>query len=162
MSQATGAVLLYNLGGQELLKRVSVKKAFNMIWRGVARVLEADEGTFGGFEIPKSLELVRYQVTKWRYQATGKVPFSRRGVFYRDNFTCAYCGRKLTISECTLDHVLPKWRGNHATWNNSVTSCQKDNNRKGGRSPEEAGMKLRYTPHTPSFPDAYRYVHGKL
>lgn len=153
---SNGPVLLYNAGGHELLKRVTVEKAMNMIWRGVARVLEADEGTFGGFERPRSLELVRYVVTKWRYKATGKVPFSRKGVLRRDNYTCAYCGKYGN----TLDHVLPKWKGNAATWNNSVCACQPCNNKKGGRSPKEAGMKLRFNPFEPSFEQAYRFTHG--
>lgn len=161
MSSTNGAVLLYNLGGEQLLKRIDLKKAMNMLWRGVARVLEADEGTFGGFERPKSLELVRYQVTKWRYQATGKVPFSRMGILRRDNYTCAYCGKVGTRSTMTADHVLPKWQGNALSWNNGVCACQPCNNKKGGRTPKEAGMKLRFQPYTPSFEQAYKFTHGK-
>lgn len=153
---STGTVLLYNAGGGELLKRISITKAMNMLWRGVARVLEADEGTFGGFERPRSLELVRYVITKWRYEATGKVPFSRKGVLRRDNYTCAYCGKYGN----TLDHVLPKWKGNAASWSNAVCACQPCNNKKGGRSPKEAGMKLLFAPHTPTFEEAYRWTHG--
>lgn len=158
---STNVVYLYNLGGQELLKRVDMKKAMNMLWRGVARVLEADEGTFGGFERPKSLELVRYQVTKWRYEKTGRVPFSRAGILRRDNFTCAYCGKVGTINTMTADHVMPKWQGNPLSWTNGITACQPCNNKKGGRSPKEAGMKLLFAPRTPSFEEAYRLTHSR-
>lgn len=152
-----GAVLLYNAGGHELLKRVDMHKAMNMLWRGVARVLEVDEGTFGGFERPKSLELVRYVVTKWRYKQTGKVPFSRKGVLRRDNYTCCYCNKPGN----TLDHVIPKSRGFAATWNNSVTACVSCNNKKSNRTPKEAGFKMHYLPRTPSFEEAYRFTHGR-
>jgi len=153
-------VLLFNQGGVELLKRVDMHKAMNMLWRGVARILEVDEGTFGEFERPKSLELVRYVVTKWRYEKTGKVPFSRVGILRRDNFTCAYCSKKGTRATMTVDHVLPKWQGNGMSWNNGVAACQPCNNKKGGRSPKEAGMKMLITPYVPPFKDAYRFVHG--
>ena len=158
----SSAVLLYNAGGHELLKRVDLKKAMQMLWRGVARVLEADEeDTFGGFERPKSLELVKYVVTKWRYQATGRVPFSRMGILVRDNFTCAYCGKKGTKSNMTADHILPKWQGNPLSWTNGITACQPCNSKKGGRSPKEAGMKLLFAPRTPTFEEAYRFTHGR-
>lgn len=157
---SNGVVLLYNADGKELLKRVDVKKAMNMLWRGVARILEADEGkTFAGFEFPKSLALVRYQVTKWRYEATGRVPFSRSGILRRDSYTCAYCGKYGN----TVDHVLPKWQNNPLSWNNGVCACQPCNNKKGGRSPKEAGMVMLYAkPYTPSFKDAYALVHGSI
>jgi 5-methylcytosine-specific restriction endonuclease McrA len=154
-------VLVYNAGGQELLKRVDMHKAMRMLWRGVARILEADTGTFGEFEKPKSLELVRYIVTKWRYEATGKVPFGRLGILRRDKFTCAYCLKVGTRATMTVDHVLPKWKGNALSWNNGVAACQPCNNKKGGQSPKEAGMKLLITPYVPGFAEAYRLVHGK-
>lgn len=157
----SNAVLLYNAGGVQLLKRVSVEKAFQMMWRGVARVLEADQGTFGGFEKPKSLELVRYVVTKWRYEATGKVPFSRAGILKRDNYTCAYCGKKGNRATMTADHIMPKWQGNPLSWTNGICACQPCNNKKGGRSPKEAGMKLLFTPRIPNFEEAYALTHSK-
>ena len=155
----SGTVLVYNLGGTELLHRVSLRHAMTMLWKGKARVLESD-GEIAGFERPTALELVRYVVAKWKYARTGEVPFSKLGVFRRDNFTCAYCLRKLTRAEATCDHILPKWRGNAASWMNSITSCQPCNNRKGGRSPKEAGMRLLFSPKVPSFSEAYDWTHS--
>lgn len=157
---STGSVLVYNLGGQEILSRVTVRHAMTMVWRGVARVLEAEEGSTGLIERPRALELVRYVVAKWKYSKTGEVPFSKIGVFRRDNFTCAYCGKSLERSECTSDHIMPKWEGNAASWNNSITACFPCNNKKGGRSPKEAGMKLLFQPRTPSFAEAFNWTRG--
>ena len=157
----TGSVVVYNLGGQEILSRVTVKHAMTMVWRGVARVLEAEEESDGLIDRPRSLELLRYVVAKWKYANTGEVPFSKIGVFRRDNFTCAYCGDNLTRSECTADHILPKWQGNSASWNNSITSCFPCNNKKGGRSPKEAGMKLLFQPRTPTFHEAFNWTRDR-
>ena len=156
---SNGSVLVYNLGGTELLHRVSLKHAMTMLWKGKARVLESD-GEIAGFERPTALELLRYVVAKWKYARTGEVPFSKLGVFRRDNFTCGYCGKHLSRNECTADHILPKWQGNAASWNNSITSCFPCNNKKGGRSPKEAGMKLLFQPRTPSFAEAYNFSHS--
>lgn len=151
----TGSVAVYNLGGQEILSHVSVKHAMTMIWRGVARILVADENeTIAGFEKPRALELVRYHVAKWKYARTGAIPFSRKGVLVRDNYTCCYCGKHGD----TVDHVMPKWAGNHASWTNSVAACFDCNQKKGGRSPKEAGMTMLYTPRIPTFEEAYQYT----
>jgi len=45
-----------------------------------------------------------------------------------------------------MDHVIPRSRGGASTWENLVACCIPCNNRKGNRTPEEAGMKLHRTP----------------
>jgi 5-methylcytosine-specific restriction endonuclease McrA len=42
----------------------------------------------------------------------------------------------------TLDHVIPRSRAGETAWENLVACCHRCNNRKGNRTPEEAGMKL--------------------
>jgi 5-methylcytosine-specific restriction endonuclease McrA len=146
-------VELYNTGGTQLLKRVSITKAFNMLWRGVARVLEYDQGTFGQFERPRSLELVRYVVTKWMYEHNGDVQPTRKQILRRDNFICAYCGKPGT----TIDHIQPQSRGGQNTWENLITACQKCNNVKDDRTPKEAGMKLKFEPRVPKYSEIYSW-----
>lgn len=63
---------------------------------------------------------------------------SMRSIRQRDNFTCAYCGKK----GYTVDHIQPKSRGGQNTWGNLVTACQKCNTMKANRTPQEAGMKV--------------------
>lgn len=149
----TAYVELYNAGGEQLLKRVSVQKAMNMIWRGVARVLEVDEGYFAGFEKPRSLELVRYVVTKWMYEHDGEVLPTRKQILRRDNHTCAYCGKPGS----TIDHIHPQSRGGKNTWDNLITACQKCNNIKDDRTPQEAGMKLKFEPRVPRYSEIYAW-----
>ena len=51
-----------------------------------------------------------------------------------------------SIGELTLDHVIPRSRAGETTWENLVACCHPCNNRKGSRTPEEAGMRLARAP----------------
>ena len=70
-------------------------------------------------------------------------------MFTRDRFRCQYCGERKAPRELNYDHVIPRVRGGKTEWNNIVTSCYACNDRKGSRTPEEAGMKLRRMPFKP-------------
>jgi len=76
------------------------------------------------------------------------VRLSRREVFLRDGFACQYCGEH--TQKLTLDHIVPRHRGGSHSWENLVAACGTCNHRKGGRLPEEAGMRLRKTPDEPA------------
>ena len=83
--------------------------------------------------------------------------FSRENVYARDHGRCQYCGRSLARPEATYDHVIPRSRGGPTRWENVVICCVPCNQRKGGRTPEEAGMQLRAVPVKPrSLPEAMR------
>ena len=83
---------------------------------------------------------------KRRQQA---VKFSRVNVYLRDGFACSYCGAKLPMHELTYDHVVPRARGGRTTWDNIVTACYACNSKKANRTPAEAGLTLRHSPHHP-------------
>lgn len=61
----------------------------------------------------------------------------------KDRFgnACAYCGS----GNCALamDHILPLSRGGQHTKLNIVPACKPCNSKKGSKTPEEAGMKIR-------------------
>jgi 5-methylcytosine-specific restriction endonuclease McrA len=78
------------------------------------------------------------------------VRFSRINVYTRDGFRCQYCGEKRDMRDLNYDHVVPRKRGGKTVWENIVTSCYACNDRKGSRTPEEAGMTLRKKPFKPS------------
>ncbi len=80
-----------------------------------------------------------------------KVRFSRINIYARDRYRCQYCDRKLSMAECTYDHVVPRRQGGQTNWTNIVTSCEPCNTRKGGRTPKEARMPLRKTPVQPKW-----------
>ncbi len=75
--------------------------------------------------------------------------FNRKNVFRRDGDTCQYCGKRFPNSELSFDHVIPKCQGGGNSWDNIVLSCVGCNQKKGGRTPEEAGMKLIRQPMKP-------------
>lgn len=77
------------------------------------------------------------------------VKFSRVNVFTRDGFRCQYCGEKKNMKELNYDHVIPRRQGGPTVWENIVTSCYPCNDRKGGRTPEQAKMFLLRKPAKP-------------
>jgi hypothetical protein len=62
-----------------------------------------------------------------------------------------YCSKTLPRSQLNLDHVVPRSQGGRTSWENVVCSCVKCNLTKGGRRPEQAGMKLLKVPARPSW-----------
>ena len=77
------------------------------------------------------------------------VTASRKNIFWRDNGQCQYCGIIEPPKDMTIDHIVPRARGGENTWTNLVTCCKKCNQKKGNRTPDEAGMKLRKKPVKP-------------
>lgn len=71
-------------------------------------------------------------------------------LFARDRQVCAYCGDWYRERELSRDHVVPTYRGGKDRWMNVVTACRVCNIRKGGRTPESAGMPLLYAPYVPN------------
>ncbi|MGW0431983.1 HNH endonuclease [Micromonospora sp. NPDC003197] len=121
------------------LHRVSVKHAIRMLCRRVAEIHEAEpDRLIGIFPMPRVVRLVRYLVPRWRF-SSGPA-WSRSGVHARDDRRCGYCAAPAT----TIDHVLPRSRGGRNTWQNTIAACYDCNQRKGDRTPAEAGMPIRY------------------
>ncbi|MBN1300249.1 MAG: HNH endonuclease [Melioribacteraceae bacterium] len=74
---------------------------------------------------------------------------TRKNILRRDKHKCAYCGR--SDLPLTIDHVRPKARGGNDSWENLVSACLPCNNKKGDRTPDEAGIKLRIKPYKPNY-----------
>ncbi len=99
-------------------------------------------------KVPAVLRLLSYVPLGRKKQV---VRFSRTNVFLRDDHTCAYCMRRFSKAQLTLDHVIPVVQGGRKSWENIVTACLACNQRKGGRTPTEAGMKLLQKPRHPQW-----------
>ncbi|MBM3734329.1 MAG: HNH endonuclease [Acidobacteria bacterium] len=87
--------------------------------------------------VPSVIRLLEYRRIPHQARA-----LSRKNIMMRDKYTCQYCHKTSPASELTLDHVVPRSRGGETTWENLVACCHSCNNRKGSRTPEEAGLKL--------------------
>lgn len=141
-------VLILNLGGTEVLGTTSLAHAHRMLHRGVAVVHTwADEHAYGGYGIPRSVELVRYVFAKWKFDSDSRHlrVFSKKGVLRRDQYLCAYCSNKAV----TVDHVYPRARGGQSTWLNCVAACTDCNRKKRDMLLEESGLELLTLPYEP-------------
>jgi 5-methylcytosine-specific restriction endonuclease McrA len=96
------------------------------------------------FELP-SVARLRKPITSYKKG----IKFSRVNVMVRDGFRCQFCGRRLPMRHLNYDHVIPRVRGGKTAWENITTSCYPCNQRKGKRTPEEAGMRLLSQPFKP-------------
>ena len=142
----------------------TARRAFSMIFQDVARVVspsyetldfeswcsvdaEGDEAigtSSGAIRVPRVILLCRYDRIPRRH-----VRYSRLNVFARDKFTCQYCGTQPPRVQLNLDHVVPRSMGGKTTWENVVCSCVDCNRRKGGRTPQQARIKLYRVPARP-------------
>lgn len=156
------------------IRIVSARRAFALLYKNFAEVLDAHEDRFGTFDfdswvdvsqvrrqqpvdheqfvhtprlailVPRVIRLVTYDKVPRR-----EVKFNRRNILARDENHCQYCGKRFPASQLSIDHVIPKSRGGKSSWNNVVAACSPCNTRKGGRLPWEASMKLRRPPAVP-------------
>jgi 5-methylcytosine-specific restriction endonuclease McrA len=109
-----------------------------MLLRNVAVVHEAEpDHIIGVYPLPRVVRLVTYVVTRWRH-SRGPT-WSRPAVHKRDGRRCGYCG----APSSTIDHIVPRSRGGPNSWLNTVAACFGCNQRKGDKTPAEAGMVLR-------------------
>jgi 5-methylcytosine-specific restriction endonuclease McrA len=145
------------------------------LFREVAEVIDIEEGQFNNYDFESWCELSRMRVqekelhddwiravnfdiqvprilrlTRFERQHSTALRLNRRNLFARDDHRCQYCGQVLPANQLSLVHVVPRSRGGETTWENVVASCVKCNTKKGGRTPQEARMKLMRAPAQPS------------
>lgn len=96
------------------------------------------------FELPCVIALKR--IVKFRYQV---LPCHRKNVFWRDNNQCQYCAKHFMVDKLTIDHIVPSSRGGKNEWLNLATACKRCNQKKGNKTPLEAGMPLIKKPTIP-------------
>ena len=156
---------------------VNARRAFAMLCKESAEVVSIDDGQYNSYDftswvdvsafkaecelpdddryesiktfslevrVPKIIRLVVYDKLP---KAT--IKFNRKNIFARDKNRCQYCGKKVPTSELSLDHVIPRTQGGTSNWKNIVCACTNCNKNKGGRRPEEAGMRLICKPVKP-------------
>ncbi|HEV7282021.1 MAG TPA: HNH endonuclease [Pirellulaceae bacterium] len=150
----------------------SVQRALLMLCNDAARVVDPEDFQLYDWEewaslVPRSNEpairgvslrlRVPEVVTLTRYDRvpTATVSLTKRNIFKRDRFTCQYCGIQPGKDELTIDHIVPRSRGGVTSWENCVLACGPCNRRKGDRSPENVGLKLRSAPKQPAWKPLY-------
>src|ERR1017187_10320781 len=116
------------------------RRALVLVLKGVASAEEvsgtAIQSARNAVRVPTVIRLLEYRRIPRQTRA-----LSRKNILMRDRYTCQYCHRTMPSGELTLDHVIPRSRAGESAWENLVACCHYCNNRKGSRTPEEAGMK---------------------
>jgi 5-methylcytosine-specific restriction endonuclease McrA len=163
----------------QAIRVINVRRAFSLLCRDLAEVVHIEQDPAGesrwqnlglhewtelsqlkkefepdGFDwvhtvrmaiaVPRIIRLLGYDKLPRQ-----DVKFNRRNIFARDSSRCQYCGRKFSTQDLSLDHVIPRSQGGKSTWDNIVCCCIKCNVKKGGRTPEQAHMKLLTKPVKP-------------
>ena len=155
---------------------MSVRRAFCLLWKELAEVVSIENGSYISYDFQSWLEVSEWKSSlnqrdehdDWirgvnfyiqaprvirllRYDRFPRnvVKFNRRNIFLRDENRCQYCGKKFSTHQLSLDHVVPRSRGGQTTWENIVCACLECNVRKGGRTPDEARMRLFQRPVKP-------------
>lgn len=89
-------------------------------------------------------------ISRSKFRGRRSPVLTNKTLFVRDVNICGYCGSEFKKASLTRDHVIPKVQGGKDIWENVVTACFHCNQKKGGRTPEEANMPLLYVPYAPS------------
>lgn len=125
----------------EPINVTAVRRAMVLLLKGVAQAEELNHSevhsTTRTLRVPSVIRLLAYRHIPQQSRA-----LSRKNILLRDRNTCQFCGCPFPASELTLDHVVPRSRGGRSSWDNLVACCYQCNNRKGDRTPEEAGLEL--------------------
>jgi len=132
----------------EPLKVVTWKKAIIMVMLEKVEVIEEYDRVIRGVRFALRLPAV-IRLNRFIRRRTAIVKFSRQNLYVRDKGKCQYCGSTFDYKGLTYDHVIPRSRGGETEWTNVVTCCIACNLKKGGRTPEEAGMSLIRKPKAP-------------
>jgi 5-methylcytosine-specific restriction endonuclease McrA len=145
----------------EPLKVVHWQKAITLWCQGKVEIIASHDREIRAvsfsLRLPSVIRLLRYVRIRKRFDY---VPFSRANIYARDAYTCQYCGDQLPTQELTFDHVVPVSQAGRKDWENIVTCCVSCNRRKGGRTPEEARMRLIKPPRRPDSAPAIRITIG--
>jgi len=137
-------VLVLN-ASYEPINICAARRALILVMKGIASTEEhsslAVHTSRTAVRLPSVIRLLEYRRIPHQARA-----LSRKNIMMRDRYTCQYCFKVLPAGELTLDHVIPRSRAGETSWENLVACCHHCNNKKGNRTPEEAGMKLSKAP----------------
>jgi len=153
---------------------VRARRAFHLLTKELAEVISYEQGRYANYDfeswceisqlkqsfepdgldwvstvnfdivVPRIIRLLFYDRIPRK-----EVKFNRRNIYARDRNKCQYCGKRQPTSELSLDHIIPRSMGGRSSWDNIVCACTSCNAKKGGRTPQKAGMKLIAKPVRP-------------
>ena len=123
----------------QLLNIAEWHKALNLLLEEKVTVLESYDQVIragnNSWTMP-AVVCLNYYVNAKKKNRVFNSP-TKRNIFLRDDFTCQYCGVKVSLTTGTLDHVVPLSRGGPNTITNIVCACKKCNNNKDNKTVKE-------------------------
>lgn len=153
----------------------SVENVMALLYTGKARVLSFSDQTLSVSSRPRydldpeiraamrgwdTIQIPHAVVLKGavKFMRPFQQVLSRANLMKRDGRTCQYDDCQ-SSQDLTIDHVYPeaRWKTGEfdhlpfglKSWENQVIACKPCNNRKGCRTPDEAGMRLKKIPVAP-------------
>ena len=149
------------------IRVIDARRAFLLLAKEIAEVIAVEDGSYVSYPFTTWTELSEFRshfeerehdwvrtarisiavpkivrVLGYDRLPREQVKLNRRNIYARDSNRCQYCGKTFPTKELTLDHVKPRVQGGGNSWINLVCACVKCNARKGGRTPEQAGIRL--------------------
>lgn len=129
--------------------RVHWQRALTLLFMGKVEVVEEYEdreirSVTMTIKMPSIIRFLRAMRSKKK-----AVKFSRGNIYTRDHGNCQYCGTKVPMATFTYDHVTPRAQGGKTEWTNVVVACGPCNQKKGNRTPTQAGMTILSMPVRP-------------
>ena len=156
------------------IRVIDARRAFVLLAKEIAEVIAIEDGSYVSYPFTTWTELSEFrrefEATDHDWVRTARisiavpkivrvlafdrlpreqVKLNRRNIYARDSNRCQYCAKTFTTKELTLDHVKPRVQGGGNSWTNLVCACVRCNARKGGRTPEQAGVRLIREPVKP-------------
>jgi 5-methylcytosine-specific restriction endonuclease McrA len=141
--------------GFEPLYKTNWKRALTAVVCGRAEVIETHKtlwlGTGSGrMKLPTKVRfLTKFVAAKIRSIRRKYQKPTKRALWLRDDNSCQYCSKKLSLNKSTIDHVRPRSRGGNNVWSNLVIACVKCNQTKANALLVECKMKLIKSPSSP-------------
>lgn len=152
---------------------VRVMEAICLLVTSKADLIDGDEGELIrsqrlSIPLPRVVRLLKFN------GIPSNPAWSRLKVIYRDDMTCAWCGKRGRMEELDCDHIIPRSRWHacppnlrrpyevarvklqnaEAPWNswmNTFAACRKCNATKGNLYPWEMGRRPLWAPYEPEY-----------
>jgi len=154
--------LLLNYSYQ-IISFISFKKVAKLLSKNKIDILnewnQEIKWASGRIKHPATVRMKYYVKNKSR-----RVNFNNKSIYKRDQYICGYCGDKLSHSEATMDHIIPRSKGGKGSWLNCITCCGVCNLKKSNKTLKETGMKLIFQPTIPTYTVTfmeYKYIEEK-
>ncbi len=143
------------------ISHITWKRAFVLLCKGSAELVESYEEVV---KTPSSFLPVPavIKLNDYGEMPKARVSYSKRALLDRDDYTCQYCGKRLSYGNATVDHVTPRSLGGQTTFENTVICCLPCNTAKGSKLLHQTKLKLLKKPKRPEILEYEIYLPQEI